>query len=495
SRVRTRNGFPRRLVYVVNRRTVVDQATREAEGLRKALLNKPKLQRVAELLRPLGARASDAPLAISTLRGQFADNAEWRDDPARPAVIVGTVDMIGSRLLFSGYGRGFKTRPLHAGFLAQDALLVHDEAHLEPAFQELISSIESEQQRCREFGCFRVVALTATPRGDGEEGLVLTDADRKHAEVRKRIKAKKGIVFLPVDDDKKLPERVAERALKHKNSGQAILVFLRKLEDVEKVAGQLAKTSTAQALTGTMRGLERDALAKDDAVFARFLPEVKRVAPPEKGTVYLVCTSAGEVGVDMSADHLVCDLSPFDSMAQRFGRVNRFGNGDAWIDVVHVSPSKSAGTEVGPDTADSSDGVGHGGPKKGKSKAPSPFDQRCARTLSLLQQLHQREDQRYDASPAAIGALPAADRQAAFTPQPAVLPTSEILFDAWALTSIREKLPGRPPVADWLHGVAEWEPPETHIAWREETSVDASKPAMRGRLKTGHVAAPETGVV
>src|SRR5439155_16412911 len=91
------------------------------------------------------ARPEEEPLAISTLRGQFADNAEWRNDPARPAVVVGTVDMIGSRLLFSGYGCGFKSRPLHAGFLGQDALLVHDEAQLEPAFQELVTAIQHEQ--------------------------------------------------------------------------------------------------------------------------------------------------------------------------------------------------------------------------------------------------------------------------------------------------------------------------------------------------------------
>ena len=30
------------------------------------------------------------PLAISTLRGQFADNREWLADPARPTIIVGT---------------------------------------------------------------------------------------------------------------------------------------------------------------------------------------------------------------------------------------------------------------------------------------------------------------------------------------------------------------------------------------------------------------------
>lgn len=39
------------------------------------------------------------------------------------------------------------------------------------------------------------------------------------------------------------------------------------------------------------------------------------------------------------------------------------------------------------------------------------------------------------------------------------------------MTSIRENLPGRPPVADWLHGISAWEPPETHVAWREEVGL------------------------
>lgn len=90
----TTAAFPRRLVYVVNRRTVVDQATREAEQMRQALVTKAELQAAADVLRSLGIGLSDDPLAISTLRGQFADNADWRNDPARPAVIVGTVDMV-----------------------------------------------------------------------------------------------------------------------------------------------------------------------------------------------------------------------------------------------------------------------------------------------------------------------------------------------------------------------------------------------------------------
>src|SRR5207245_4300246 len=143
------------LVYVVNRRTVVDQSTDEARKLRQRIGNVAGL---TERLRALCAEpGSDGiPLAISTLRGQFADNREWSSDPARPAVIAGTVDMIGSRLLFNGYGIGFKGKPLHAGFLGQDVLLVHDEAHLEPAFQELLIAIKNEQARCKAFGKLHV---------------------------------------------------------------------------------------------------------------------------------------------------------------------------------------------------------------------------------------------------------------------------------------------------------------------------------------------------
>lgn len=478
-----RNGtitdYPRRLVYVVNRRTVVDQSTDEARRMREAL-GKPGLRETANALQSLQLQVGGPPLAISTLRGQFADNAEWRDNPARPAVIIGTVDMIGSRLLFSGYGRGFKSRPLHAGFLGQDTLLVHDEAHLEPAFQELVTAIEKEQRRCREFGCFRVMELTATSRSDvGCEEPLFTNVDRKHDEVRKRIEAMKGVGFHPVDDERKIADKVFQLAKEHKDSGQAILIFLRKLDDVKKVADFLRKEvspDNVALLTGTLRGRERDALARDNPVFARFLRNPSANTQPS--TVYLVCTSAGEVGVNISADHLVCDLSPFDSMIQRFGRVNRFGDGDAQIDIVHskfdmvpesteTKSTASDSNQIKTNSVNPNDAIADVGSQK-KSKPLAPYDLACLKTLSLLRRLPKREDLRLDASPASLAEVPAADRQPAFTPLPVILPASDILFDAWALTSVRQKLPGRPPVADWLHGIEGWEPPATYVAWREE---------------------------
>jgi CRISPR-associated endonuclease/helicase Cas3 len=348
--------------------------------------------------------------------------------------------MIGSRLLFSGYGIGFKSRPLHAGFLGQDALLVHDEAHLEPAFQELVVSIQREQDEKERTGKLpwpklRVLELTATSRGSGTV-FTLSEKDRAEPKVKERIEAKKAIHLHENKDEKKLADEIAELALKHQGSDRAVLVFVRKVDDVDKVVKKLPKDSCEQ-LTGTLRGLERDGLVKK-AIFQRFLPESNRDkdVTPAEGTVYLVCTSAGEVGVNISADHLVCDLSTFDSMAQRFGRVNRFGErDDTRIDIVHPKPADFE---------------------------ESDYDTRRCKTLELLWWLLG------DGSPAALGALDREVRVAAFAPPPAILPTSDILFDAWALTTIPGKLPGRPVVEPYLHGISEWEPPETHVAWREE---------------------------
>jgi CRISPR-associated endonuclease/helicase Cas3 len=454
--------MPRRLVYVVNRRTVVDQTTNEVEKLRNNL-------QVAGLIDPLKKlcaipSGNESPLAISTLRGQFADNREWSADPCRPAVICGTVDMIGSRLLFSGYRVGFKGKPLHAGFLGQDALLVHDEAHLEPAYQSLIEEIQAEQHERERVGelpwrKLRVMALTATSRNAASEQNVtfeLTEAEKNVPaqlpdpptepihHVWRRLNAKKGVRLHSVTDENKLAEEVAEIAAGYDGTGRAVLIFLREVNGVESARKKLPKGRTQQ-LTGALRGFERDRLP-NDPIFKRFLPN----AGHNGETVFLLCTSAGEVGVNISADHLVCDLTTFESMAQRLGRVNRFGAGDANVDVVYSE-------------------------KFNEKDSLTPARKNTLALLKALPSLSERADEpgvkRHDASPAALGNLDAKARQDAFAPTPIILPATDILFDAWTMTTIREKLPGRPSVEPYLHGRADWQPPETHVAWREEVGV------------------------
>lgn len=471
-------SLPRRLVYVVNRRTVVDQTTHEVESYRKALATKSDLNEVSDALKKLCAFpiTTEVPvLALSTLRGQFADNREWAVDPARPSVIVGTVDMIGSRLLFNGYGIGFKGKPLHAGFLGQDVILVHDEAHLEPAFQNLISSIKAEQQRSGEYGAFHVIELTATSRDQSVDVFGLTDEERSAPEsipdptqplhvVWRRQKATKHLTLVPIADEKQTPERIAEIAFGRSkdavknDTNSAVLIFVRLVKDVSKVYAKLKNLGVNEShigsLIGTIRGKERDDFTRADPIFMRFLPKKSRHpnVVPASGTVYLICTSAGEVGVDISADHLVCDLSPFDSMAQRFGRVNRYGDRpDTRIDVVH--PVEFGKVD-----------------KKTRELKADAIATSRSKTLQLLKDLPAITKDLYDASPAALTSLPAEARHAAFTPAPVILPTSDILYDAWAMTSIRSEMPGRPDVAPFLHGIAD-EIAQTSIAWRDELDL------------------------
>jgi len=440
-----KQSMPRRLVYVVNRRTVVDQTTVEVERLRKRLHESPAL---LASLTAMCAIPTDMPLALSTLRGQFADNREWCADPARPAVIVGTVDMIGSGLLFSRYTCGFKTRPHHAALLGQDALLVHDEAHLEPAFQKLLGDIVAEQERCKDARPLRVLELSATTRGTSSP-FHLSPKDEADPTVARRLRAVKRLVIHPIEDEKQLTERLTKLALARRDSGRAILVFARSVEVVQGIAETLGKEELAMVvLTGTMRGKERDDLAGRNPKFQRFLPQSSRAddAPqPVSGTVYLVATSAGEVGINISADDLVCDLSTYESMAQRFGRVNRFGDtpGGATVELIH------------PESFETDD----------------PFQIARSLTLGLLRSLEG------DVSPDALRKLDPAARAAAFSPLPEMRPATDILFDAWAMTSIRDVLPRRPPVAPYLHGEPpDWEPPETYVAWRRE--VDEIKGSL-----------------
>lgn len=433
---------PRRLVYVVNRRTVVDQTTDEITRVRE------RLQANAELvakLRSFCAVSVDVPLALSTLRGQFADNREWSVDPARPAVIVGTVDMIGSGLLFSRYTCGFKLRPHHAAFLGQDALLIHDEAHLEPAFQNLLDTIVREQKRCGDARPLRVMQLSATARsGEGvTKPFCLTPLDCGNEIVTKRLNAPKSLRLLPISDEKLLADKLVELALARRDSGRSIVVFVRTVEVAHKVEAAL-KAYNPLVLTGTMRGRERDMLV-DEPGFRRFMPSKIAGDAVLSGTCYLIATSAGEVGVNISAQDMICDLSTYESMAQRFGRVNRFGD-DALSVVEVVHPEKF--------------------------KVEDKWEKPRGLTLNLLRELNG------NASPKALGNLPAKEREEAFSPQPKVCPATDILFDAWAMTTLpwamrnmKQPVPGCPPVAPYLHGEDEdGQPPETLVAWRTEVA-------------------------
>src|SRR5262249_17782136 len=86
-------------------------------------------------------------------------------------------------------------------------------------------------------------------------------------------------------------------------------------------------------MTGEMRGYERDGKhLVESPKFMAFLPERDRKTP--RPAQYLIATSCAEVGVNLDADHGLCDLSTLDSMIQRIGRINRFGKTESTITVI-----------------------------------------------------------------------------------------------------------------------------------------------------------------
>ena len=437
--------LPTRLVYVVDRRTVVDQATTLAEELAK---NSKDLDL--------------EPPAISTLRGRHADNREWTRDPSKPAIVIGTVDMIGSRLLFSGYRSSYKQRPLHAGLLGQDSLLILDEAHLSEPFAKLVRDISRDGPFQHGHGKpMRVVRMSATVSKDREPAFQLTPADlegdKESNVIVKRYRAEKHLhVHEAVAD---VNAEIVNMVVKLAKDNSRVVIFVRSPDDATKLADKISDIGgkksgpfkgAVEILTGTMRGLERDELM-EKPVMQRFLAPENR---PDDGPAILVSTSAGEVGFDLNADHLVCDAAPLDSIIQRFGRVNRRGDGVAHVHLFAAKPKEKKQNESEKNGEDAS--AGH------------TYETAAIKTIEILKQLPILPDEAFDASPKAFANLAKPDD--ALTPKPMAVQVTDILLDAWSMTTIVEAMPGRPPVADWLRGISV-DVPQTTIAWRAELDV------------------------
>jgi CRISPR-associated endonuclease/helicase Cas3 len=417
--------IPLRLVWVVDRRVVVDQATTEAELLANRLADAPECLDMREALRDLSITdAHDGALAVSTLRGERADNQAWSIDPSRPAIIVGTVDMIGSRLLFSGYGDSRRRRPSHAGLLGQDALIVNDEAHLTYAFARLLERLQNSTGGRRPLCTMR---LSATGREVAQEKRFPLDfeADLTNEVFRKRYRSVKRLHLVPKDDWKKEIQGLACKA------DHRTIVFLRFPEDARKLAVAIEKAhpgTEVPRLTGTQRGKERDELLGKPVV-QRFLDN----APADGEPCWLVATSAGEVGVNFSADRVITDLDTADHLLQRFGRLNRFGEteGDAYV----VYSPKEVADEKG--------------------------DPHLKETLGYLETLP-------DVSPETLRRLPPPD--SAMSKKPGIAPLLPWHLDVWSMTSLSSgDWPSRPEVDYWLRGSEdEKDRPETYVAWRED---------------------------
>ena len=124
---------------------------------------------VADRLRSLSADPSAPPLEVIRLRGGVPSRSPT--DPSQPAILLSTLPMYGSRLLFRGYGSTRSMRPIDAAMAGTDSLVILDEAHLAPHLMGLLPALSD----CSP-GSLPLLADARSPTDDGG-----TDRDRRRS--------------------------------------------------------------------------------------------------------------------------------------------------------------------------------------------------------------------------------------------------------------------------------------------------------------------------
>jgi CRISPR-associated endonuclease/helicase Cas3 len=327
----------RRIFFVIDRRIVVDEAFRRAARIVKALAMATDgvVAQVANRLRLL-AGPGESPLATAVMRGGIYRDDRWAKSPAQPTVVVSTVDQVGSRLLYRGYGLSASAWPIHAGLVGNDALIIVDEAHCSRPFSQTLTSIAryrsevwAEQPLNLPFG---VVNMTATPQ-DAVDAFRAAPEDLAHGILGSRIKAAKPtrlVVARPKEEG--FVDTVCDQTARLVGADTVVGIIVNRVATARAVHEAMKQRSLTKGksrldadlllLTGRIRPLDRDAL------FTSYGPRI--MAQPDrprgKRALVVVATQCLEVGADVDFDALVSECCPLDALRQRFGRLNRLAN-------------------------------------------------------------------------------------------------------------------------------------------------------------------------
>ena len=336
---RADRSAPRRIFFVVDRRVIVDQAYRHADDLAGKLVRAESgiLREVADALRAISG--GDRPLDVYALRGGMYREDAWVRSPLQPTVITSTVDQVGSRLLFRGYGVSDSMAPLHAAMVGNDALILLDEAHCSRPFAETAAAVEN--LRGPEWAGpdalrtpFAFVQMTATPNVPPENRMGLDAADHDHPVLGKRMNAAKPARLVVAEKakgktwDKWGPPLVATLATESQKlieQWPSVGVIVNRVRTARETAKKLrddeakkpeAERARVVLLTGRMRPLDRDAVVKE-------LEPLMSGSEEDPGRTIVVATQCLEVGADLDFHALVTECAPVSALRQRFGRLNR----------------------------------------------------------------------------------------------------------------------------------------------------------------------------
>ena len=439
---------PRRIVFVIDRRIVVDQVCKRAGTIRDQIQKGGTnlLRRIRKRLKEL---SGGAPLGVASLRGGIPIDGSWARRPDQPWVLVSTVDQFGSRLLFRGYGVGRRMLPVHAGLAGNDSLVILDEVHLSLPFADTLGHVAKLPggplpRR------FHIVKMSATP-GSGHKDAFRLDpiADLKECqELRRRVRADKRAQLVTVTKRDALPSAVLKlvRSLPESTTDQGIGslgVVVNRVRTARDTYRTLCEGGLkAHLITGRMRPLDR--VAELEAIQSAVDPA--RQEPSSEMTI-VVATQAIEVGADFSFDALITECASVDSLRQRFGRLDRRGTCSERTG----APSKAWILGLKSELS---------------SKRPDPiYGDAVKVTWAELQRLERAGS--IDIGPESLVGFP---EQA--TPPPSQAPLLlNTYLDAWVQTHPQPIV--QPQVEWFLHGIDRTGIAEVAIVWRRDRTEGA----------------------
>jgi CRISPR-associated endonuclease/helicase Cas3 len=477
---------PRRIAMVVDRRIVVDQAAERGRAILRALMTSTDaiVVEVARRLRSL-TRTGEEPLGVFTLRGGISKDDGWARTPDQPLVIASTVDQVGSRMLMQGYGVSHGMKPVHAGLLANDTLLLLDEVHLSEPFRQTLDQLARLRTRFSRSDVktrFSHTFLSATPgAGTATPFALLDDEKTADSPLGPRLHASKPVRLVEVDDRTTLEKECVAQAKDLLARHRTIAVVVNRVASAGVIARQLGEMLCTEArvtlLTGRMRPLDRD------DVLGELRPDVQtgRNRSDDSPKRVIVGTQCIEAGADFDFDALVSESASLDSLRQRFGRVDRLGRYARAESIIVHDKSVTDDPVYGKAVAETVRWF----KEQGKER-PKKLKDELKRLKDDAKKLKGEAKQQAEARIARMALVdfgilaldvPTGDGLGKLlAPKPSAPTLLPAYLDLWAQTSPAPRQV--PDVSLWLHGPSAG-PADVQIVWRADLTEEV--------LESGHV--------
>lgn len=333
---------PRRLVYCLPMRTLVNQTERNVIKW---------LQRLREASSDWKSRLPDPAKDVHILMGGI-DEARWFEKPEKSAILIGTQDMLISRALMRGYAMSRFRWPVDFALLHNDAQWVFDEVQLMGSGLATSTQLEGFRRNLGTEITARSLWVSATLHRDWlktidfhghlevwkvPDNFIISPQIRRLIDAPKPIKKSQlTLTSAKKDDLSTYASDLAREAVSMHQENRLTLVVVNTVARAQAVHEAIRKQNFSFDRLALVHSRFRPADRKKQM---QKLPE-----PGEEKDLLVVATQAIEAGVDISSAVMLTELAPASSFVQRLGRVNRYGelNGRGggnvqWIDITSGS--------------------------------------------------------------------------------------------------------------------------------------------------------------